>query len=217
MANNDFARTSFYLASETDLRGPQGEQGHPGVPGPIGPVGPIGPEGPIGPQGPQGLQGDIGPQGPQGIPGPKGDTGPAGNLGPIGPQGDAGPQGLQGLQGPTGAVPYRFACFAAADILPDEILLDHEVCASFSLAANCSGQVFVSVGGNPGSTYNLQLIKGSKTGADAQFGTISISPAGAVSITSPPMPFAVNEHLTIKAPSTPDGNISRLRITFAAT
>jgi hypothetical protein len=217
--------------------GPPGPQGEVGPVGPQGPQGPQGDIGPIGPQGPMGQQGTTGPIGPAGrsllygfsnptngqgidgdfyvnatswqIFGPKNlGAWPSGvNLiGAAGPQGLQGPQGIQGIN--SG---YRYGGSAVEGILGDEYLMDHTVTVAHSLPNGFTGSK-ASVGAPPavpwiGTIYKNDVLIGTLNVATN--GTCVFSTTGGVTVA-----VAVGDVMTLKAPSSPDSNIRRLRWTF---
>lgn len=150
--------------------------------------------GAIGPQGPQGLQGI---QGIQGIQGGKGDTGI---------------QGIQGVQGPIGRDSgYRYGGFAVEGILGDEYLMDHTVTLAHNLPSGFFGSK-ASVGTPPNTTwvgtiYQNEVSVGTLTVATNGTCTFSSSNGGLIAV-------AIGDVMTLKAPSSPDSAIRRLRWTF---
>lgn len=131
--------------------------------------------------------------------------GPRGLQGEQGEQGDLGPRGEPGP-----GYRYRFATFAVMGIQGGEIIMDHliaEPCVLAEARADC---------GVPpvDPPWIATLAKN-----DQAIGTVSIDGAGKATITflqGLKVPFAPGDNFSVVAPSIPDEEIGRVRMTFIA-
>lgn len=106
---------------------------------------------------------------------------------------------------------YRFGTFAVAAPAAGEILLLHVATDSFTIAANMVG-CKVAIGANPTATF-VVLVK--KNGAT--IGTISISTAGVITMTTPGGAAETvdpGDVVAIVAPASADATIASLVITL---
>ena len=106
---------------------------------------------------------------------------------------------------------YSIAFSATSSILANELLLDHAVARACTLQANLASSQ-VSVGTPPAATWAADVQKNGTS-----IGTISISAAGAVTLTTvggTAKPLAVGDVVSVIAPAVADATIARLRGTL---
>lgn len=182
--------------------GPQGPAGVQGAAGPQGEPGPKGDTGDVGPQGLQGPQGDVGPQGPQGDVGPKGDVGAQGPQGPKGDTGDFGPQGPQGPKGDTGDAgpegePGIVTGLEPALVAKSDVVraISTQAGATYTLALTDGGAVVRMTAAEPKTltvpaNATVPLPVGSQVDIVCHGGTLTVSPAGGVTLNGDGLTFA---------------------------
>lgn len=112
------------------------------------------------------------------------------------------------------ALYYNYGSFAATNITSSEVLMDHIVTQTHTLAANFAGCV-ASVGVVPTAAWSATIQKNG-----AAVGALNVSTAGVCTFTTiggATVAMAAGDVLTLLAPVGTDATIGRLRFSFKGT
>lgn len=113
----------------------------------------------------------------------------------------------------TALTTLRFGSFATGAILASEVLMDHIITDTCTLADDFVGSR-LSCGTNPAATWTATVLVNG-----VSVGTIALSTAGVATLvtTGTTVPLVAGDVVTVTAPVTADANIARVRFTFRGT